>query len=189
MVQNNTINNVDLEIILNLIKNKNHLRKLSKELNIPHPTILRRIRILIKNNIIDYEVQGRNKLYYIKKDIEISKNYVFLAERYKLIKLLKKEKKFNIIIEDILNKTKQLVIIFGSYANFSYKKNSDIDIYINTKNKEVKKEIEEKFPGISVKIGVFDKKDLLIKEIIKKHIIIQGVEDFYRYTKFFEKGI
>ena len=39
---------------------------------------------------------------------------------------------------------------------------------------------------LSIKIGKYDKKSLLIKEIEKNHIIIKGVEEFYEKTNFFE---
>jgi hypothetical protein len=34
---------------------------------------------------------------------------------------------------------------------------------------------------------VFDTKDLLIREMMKDHIIIKGVEAYYEKTGFFEK--
>ncbi|MEK6900125.1 MAG: hypothetical protein AABX05_03295, partial [Nanoarchaeota archaeon] len=59
------------------------------------------------------------------------------------------------------------------------KKDSDIDIYIETKNRNVKGSIEDIHSKISVKIGTFDTRSPLIKEIIKDHIIIRGIEAFY----------
>ena len=70
-------------------------------------------------------------------------------------------------------------MLFCSYAKGLAKKDSDIDIYIETKNRNVKKSIEDIHSKISVKIGIFDIKSLLIKEIIKDHIIIKGIEVFY----------
>ena len=73
----------------------------------------------------------------------------------------------------------KLIILFGSYAKGLARKDSDIDIYIETKNRNVKKEIEDIHTKINVKIGTFDSNSSLIKEIIKDHIIIKGIEDFY----------
>ena len=39
---------------------------------------------------------------------------------------------------------------------------------------------------LSVKLGKFDNSSFLIKEIIKSHVVLKGVEDFYEKTKFFE---
>ena len=66
------------------------------------------------------------------------------------------------------------------------KEDSDIDIYINTKDVKLKKKIEQISDLISVKIGLFNPEDLLIKEIIKNHVIIRGAEEYYDKIKFFE---
>src|SRR3990167_5644605 len=68
---------------------------------------------------------------------------------------------------------------FGTYAKGLTKKDSDIDIYIETKSRNVKKTIEEIHSKINVKIGTFDTKSPLIKGIIKDHVIIRGIEVFY----------
>ena len=41
---------------------------------------------------------------------------------------------------------------------------------------------------LSIKIGKFNTKSLLIKEIIKNHIIIRGLEDFYERAEFFKEA-
>ena len=183
MVQNR--NNLDLEIILILLKEENHLRGIAKSLGESHSTILRKVNKLVTENVLDYKRKGKNKVFSIKKNLQ-AKNYTFNAERYKLIKLLKKYPELNIIIEEILKKSNEkLVILFGSYAKFRAKKDSDIDIYVETRNRKVKEEIEAINSRIKVKIGNFDTNSELIKEIIKNHIILKGIEKFYEKTKFF----
>ncbi|UZE94172.1 MAG: nucleotidyltransferase domain-containing protein [Candidatus Pacearchaeota archaeon] len=184
MVQNR--DNVDSEIILLLLKEETHLRNIARALKIPHSTILRKLDRLVKENILDYKKEGKNKVFFIKKNLQV-KNYIFNAERYKFIKLLKKYSELNIIIEDILKKTSEdLIVLFGSYAKFIAKKDSDIDLYIETRNKKVRNNVESINSKIKVKIGVFDKNSLLIKEIIKNHIILKGMEKFYENTEFFK---
>ena len=93
----------------------------------------------------------------------------------------------NIIIDELLKKsTEKLIILFGSYAKFVAKHDSDIDVYVKTKSRKVKEELESVHSKIRVKIGHFDRESLLIKEIIKNHIILKGAEEFYEKTKFFE---
>jgi len=179
-------NNLEMEIILVLIRENTYLRNIAKLLNESHSTVLRRLNTLVKENVLDYKLEGRNKVFFIKNNLQ-AKNYVFNAERYKLIKLLKKYPELSIIIEDVLKKSKEnLVILFGSYAKFKAKKRSDIDIYIETRERKAKEKIEEINSKISVKIGLFERKSLLIKEIIKHHIVLKGVELFYEKTEFFE---
>ncbi|MBU1129438.1 MAG: nucleotidyltransferase domain-containing protein [Nanoarchaeota archaeon] len=179
-------NNLDFEIVLVLISKRAHLREISRKLKISHSTISRRINNLLKENILDFYLEGKNKVFFLKNNLK-AKNYVFLAEIYKRNKFLQTNPKLSILFEDILKTAKvELIVLFGSYAKGNFEKSSDIDIYINTTSKEVKNEIENLNLKLNAKIGKFDKSSLLIQEIIKDHIIIRGVEAFYEYTKFFE---
>ena len=78
---------------------------------------------------------------------------------------------FTVMRNDIRQEIKKLnlplVMLFGSYAKNTSNSKSDIDIYINTTNKQIKKQVELIDSKISVKMGDFDKENLLIKEIIK----------------------
>jgi len=172
-------NNIKLDIIGLLITKENHVRGIAKKLNKSHSTVSRKLNRLKKENVIDYKKEGKNKTFFLKKNL-IAKSYVFEAELNKLIKLLKKYPELSIIFEEIIKKTdEKLIILFGSYAKGIAKKSSDIDIYIETKDKNNKKIVEEINSKIKVKIGPFDVKSFLIKEIIKDHIIIKGIEEFY----------
>ena len=185
MVQNK--NNLEMEIILVLIKNQSHLREIARILDESHSTILRRINNLIKEEILDYKREGKNKIFFIKNNLK-AKNYVYSAEIYKLSKLVNKCPELGIIFEDVKNKiSKGMIILFGSYAKENYKQNSDIDIYIETSDNLIKNKIKDINSKINVKTGKFDINSLLIKEVIKNHVIIRGVEEFYEKTKFFEQ--
>ena len=92
-----------------------------------------------------------------------------------------------VILEEITKKIdEKLIILFGSYAKGLAKKDSDIDIYIDTLNSKIKKNAEKINKKFSVKIGKYDNKSLLIKEIEKSHVIVKGVEEFYEKNKFFD---
>jgi predicted nucleotidyltransferase len=172
-------NNLELDIIELLVKGENHLRGIAKELGESHSTILRKLNTLKNANVVDSKKQGKNKIFFLKKNI-VARSHIYEAELNKLIKLLKRHPKLGIIFEEILKKTNEkLIMLFGSYAKGLEKEGSDIDIYICTRKRDVKKIIEDINSKIMVKIGLFDAKSLLIKEIIKDHIIIRGVEEFY----------
>jgi predicted nucleotidyltransferase len=174
---------LELEIINQLVKSNNHVRGLAKILQESHSTISRILKKLTKENVVDFKQEGKNKKFFLKES-PLTKSYILKGELHKLSTLLKNYPTMNIIIEDILNKTNEkLIILFGSYAKFNAKKGSDIDIYIETKDRKVKKQVEEINSKINVKIGPFDKKSPLIKEIIEDHIIIRGLEDFYERKK------
>ncbi len=178
--------NLDLEIILVLLTGEIHLRGIAKQLGESHSTISRKLNKMTKENIVDFKKVGKNKVFFIKKGLQ-ARNYIFNAERYKLTKLIKHYPDLNVIISDILKKcNERLIILFGSYAKGIAKKESDIDIYIETPRRKAKEEVEYISSKIKVKIGNFDLNSLLIKEIIKNHIMLKGVEDFYEKIKFFD---
>ena len=177
MVQNK--NNVELEVMLVLLKSRMHLREIARTLNESHSTILRKVNELVKDSILDYKKEGKNKIFFIKDNLK-AKNYVYSAEIYKLSKLLKKYPQFAIIFEDIKkNVEKGMIILFGSYAKGNPKEDSDIDIYIETKDAKIKNKLKGIYSKLSIKTGEFNTNSLLIKEIIKNHIIIRGIEEFY----------
>jgi len=172
-------NNVELDILELLLKSDNHVRGIAKKLDESHSTILRKLNNLQKENVIDSRKEGKNKIFYLKKNL-ISRSYILTTELHKLAKLLRKHPELSVIFEEILQKSdEKLIILFGSYAKGLEKKDSDIDIYIETKSRNVKKVIEDIYSKINVKIGTFDTKSPLIKEIIKEHIILRGIEVFY----------
>ncbi|MEK6926532.1 MAG: nucleotidyltransferase domain-containing protein [Nanoarchaeota archaeon] len=186
MVQNR--NNLNLEIILALLRNKTHLREIARILNESHSTILRRINELVKENVLDYKKEGKNKVFFIKNNLK-AKNYVYSAEIHKLNKILGKYPELSITFEDIKkNFPKGIIILFGSYAKGIPKHASDIDVYLETNDNNLKNKIKGINSKLSVKIGKFDSKSLLIKEIIKNHIIIRGLEDFYERIEFFKEA-
>ena len=182
------LNNLEFEIILLLLKGNCHLREISRSLKESHTTILRKINSLIERNILDFNKEGRNNSYFIKKNIA-SRQFIYQAEHYKLLKLTEKYPELSIILEDIFNKVKEdIIILFGSYAKFTAKEESDIDIYIELEknSKNLKSELNQISSKINLKTGIFDRNSLLIREIIKNHVIIKGVEKVYEGIKFFE---
>ena len=177
--------NIDFEIILRLIKGNVHIRELSKELKVPHSTISRRLFFLRKKSVLDYKTEGKNKSYFLKKNI-ISRKAIIISENYKCIKTVTRYPILMPIFQDIIEKNKNsLIVLFGSYAKNNPKEESDIDIYIETTDIKVKNEVEKINDLINVKIGKFNPDDLLIREIIKNHVIISGVEEYYEKIKFF----
>ena len=106
---------------------------------------------------------------------------------FQLFESIKKYPLLRGIIESItrINKVK-LAIIFGSYAKGKATKESDIDLYVETKDIKLKEEIAKINSKLNVKIGLYDRQSLLIKEIERNHLVIKGIEKYYEKTKFFE---
>ena len=175
-----------LEIIDSLIGKSWHVRGLAKQLGVNHMLLFRKFRELYNENVFDYKKEWKNKVYFLKKTIE-ARAYLFMTENYKLIQLLRKYPNLRKIIEEIQSNLKiKLAVLFGSYAKDLAKKDSDVDIYIETTDKKIKEEIERLSSKVNIKVGKYDKGNLLIKEIEKNHVIIKGVEIFYEKFKFFD---
>lgn len=172
------------EIILNLLKGENHLRQIAKDLGMNHMTTKRILDSLMRSNVLDVKKQGRNNIFSIKNTLE-SQNTAFMAEFYKLNRLIRKHPELRGDIEKLKKMPAETIIIFGSYAKDSETGRSDIDIYIDTSSSKIKKEAENINNKLSVKIGKFSKESLLIKEIEKNHVIVKGAERFYEKSKFF----
>lgn len=177
-------NNTELRIILVLLSGRIHLRGIARAIDTSPSTVMRVLDGLKSKNVLDYAEEGKNKVYFIKKTIQ-ARLYVYMAENYKLTLLISKYPKLGVIIKEILDKTdKRLVILFGSYASFTATSKSDIDVYIE--GNELNADLNEISSMMSPKFGKFDIHSPLIKEIIRTHVILYGVEDFYEKTGFFE---
>jgi len=178
---------IELKVVSALIKHGElHVRALAKIANEPHANISRAMKSMLNKNIVDFKIEGKNKVFRLKKGIE-TMNYAHMAEHLKVLELFQKYPFLSIICEQILSRTNEkLIIIFGSFAKLSANKDSDIDVYIETNDRKIKRAIELIDSRLSVKIGKFDKTNLLIKEIIKDHAIIAGIEYYYGKNKIFD---
>jgi predicted nucleotidyltransferase len=178
--------NISNEIILSILDGDLHARALARELKTNHMTIINKLKELIDRNVMDFKQRGKNKIYFLKKTIE-AKNHVFMAEIYKLNKALKTYPVLRKIIETIRNDKKiKLAILFGSYAKGVATRDSDIDIYVESRDQNLKRALELFNSKLSVKIGAYNSAHPVIKEIEKNHVIIKGVELFYEKNKFFD---
>lgn len=178
--------NLALEIILNLLREESHGRALSEKLGASHASVQRALIDLAKKNVLDFKYEGKNKVYFLKRNM-IARRHIYLAEHFKFVRLIERYPLLEPIVEEIVKKcTCPLILLFGSYAKFNAKKDSDIDIYIETESRSMKKEIECINSRLKLKIGAFDLNSLLIKEIMKNHVIIRGIELYYEKIRFFK---
>jgi len=174
------------EILLRLIKKQSHGRELSKELAIPLSSVQRYLKSLEEQNVVDFAITGRNRVYSLKGNL-VARRYIFGAEGYKLIKLVDKYPYLEPLLRSIIDSAKSnLIMLFGSYAKFAAKPDSDIDVYLETRDENLKRQLEQINTRLSVKIGKFNTTSLLIKEIVKNHVILKGIEHYYERLGFFK---
>jgi predicted nucleotidyltransferase len=172
--------------ILYLYKTPTHVRELSRQLNISLTKTQAILKMLLDSNVVDYAFEGKNQVYFVKRNI-FARTSLILAENYTLLQLILKYPRLESLFKEIMLKSPDtMIILFGSYAKLIPKKDSDIDIYIDTEDKTLKDKLKLISETLSIKIGTFNTDDLLIQEIIKNHVIIQGVEKYYEKIKFFK---
>jgi len=186
---NHVEQNLTNEIVALLIKEDLHTRAIAEQLTSNHVTVLRKLRNLTDENIVDFRMEGKNKVFNLKKTIE-GRNAAMIAEIYKQSRIVSTYPVLRGIFQAVQEmQDVPLALLYGSYAKGLPTKKSDIDIYIETLNPDVKKQLLQRHSLLSVKIGKFDPKSLLIREIIKDHVIIKGVEVYFDKTGFFEKVV
>lgn len=199
MVEKTT--NIKIEIIELFRTNylyKFHVREMAKLVKKSHVTLLPHLKSLEKEKIVISNTVGKNKYYSLNFDNIITKNYLNIVETIVSNNYLENTFIIKKITKEIFNLNIQgTIILFGSYAKKTFKENSDIDIlYIGEINKNKIESIEKigKVYGkiINVKKTTIEnfeiglrKKDNLILEIIKNHIILQNAEQlinsFWRF--------
>jgi len=168
-----------LEIVGVLLRGNFHIREIAKQLKINHMMIVRKIKELFDSNIVDFRKEGQNTVYFLRDNSE-AKAQIFIFEQYNLINFLIKFPGFKEIIRKIqMDKRIKLALIFGSYAKGLEHKSSDLDLYLESSDLKLKEEYSKLDSKLSIKLGKFDKNSLLIKEMIKNHIIIKGGERYY----------
>lgn len=175
----------NLEIVRKLLRSEGHIRSIAVQLGINHMMIVRKMNELLKKNVVDFKQEGKNKVYFLKDSVE-ARMHVLMAEEYALVRVLKKYPALRKVVENVHRNGKiKLALLFGSYAKGLAKKESDIDLFVETKDQTLKKELQMLNSKLSVKIGKFDKGNLLVDEIKKNHVIIKGFEKYHEGTALF----
>lgn len=155
---------------------------IAKKRKLNQKTVANFLNKLEDETILKSRFQGKNKLYSLNMDNkEIIKNFILTAENIRTINFYKQEPLIKEISEKIQNSIKGSAVIFGSYAKGIQKKDSDLDILIIGKANE--KEIDKisKMYNLEISLKIYPKikkRDILIKEVIKDHIIIKNAERF-----------
>jgi uncharacterized protein len=174
-----------LSLFTNGFNNEYYIREIERILNISPRTSQLILEDLEKKTILESKLRGKIKNYKLKRN-QIAKEYIIFAEEYKRISFLQKNDLIKEIITKIIPYIQGIGLIFGSYAKGIERKDSDLDIFIiGEYNKKEIKSISKNY-GIEISIKnypnkIFEdniNKDILIKEVIKDHVIIKNSEDF-----------
>ena len=189
------LSNVELRILSLYTSDysiKFHVREISRLLKTNHRTISLTLQKLEENRIVNSAVVGKNKQYYLNLSNNVTKEFIKIAEVCKSINFLSKNFLIKKMTEEFSNIMKITpIILFGSYAKGIEKKESDIDIaIIKGGNENIITKLIKEFSqrhNKTAQIQIFSKeqfengvkkKNHLIVEITKNHIIINNAEYF-----------
>ena len=103
--------------------------ELAKLSNIPQQSASRYLNSLVAENLLNYTVQGRNKLFFIDFSKPTAYTLLQTIESYKSLEFQQKVKEASLIINEILIHS-DAIILFGSYSAYAFDKESDIDIVL-----------------------------------------------------------
>lgn len=168
-----------------------HARAMAKKLNVSHVTLLPYLRQLEKEKIFLTKKVGKNKEYSLNPNNSLTKHYLTITEELATIDYLNK----NFLAKKISEALSNLniigpLILFGSYAKNYATEASDIDLfYLGKLEEEQLLEIKKqgKIYGKEINVKTFSIEnfnddlrtgDILIREIVKNHIILQNPGSF-----------
>lgn len=162
-----------------------YIREVQKILKISPRTAQLILDNLEKKGILESKTRGKIRTYKLKRNI-MTKKYLVLTEQHKELGFLEKNHIIKEILEKITPNINGIGIIFGSYAKGTNKKDSDLDIFIigeydRKKMKEVSKTYKIETNIKNYPLDIFKKslrEDILIKEVLKDHIIFLNSEEF-----------
>jgi len=187
---------LELKIVDLLARNterKFTINEIAKFLEEYYSFVHRIVNKLIKDSVVTKEKAGKSYLCSINLYNEKTIILVNLSKIEKKNDLYNSNKELKIILEDFVKSAESLItpisiVLFGSYAKGTATKESDIDILLISKTKvgidKITKEIYAKYgkeinPVIMTSEDFKRQKDKsLIKEIIKDHYVLYGVEKF-----------
>ena len=153
--------------------------EIARRTKIPQQTASRYLNKLVKDNLLEYKREGRNKLFSLDLKKETSRIILNSIENEKSLQFLLKNKGLHVIIEEILGYCDSL-IVFGSYASGTFNEDSDLDLVIFGKaDKEEIKKVKRK-SGLEIVEHYVSHKEFekillsnnpLSLEILNNHII------------------
>ena len=171
------------------------IREISLSLKLPYPQIHRSIGSLFKKRLIKKKQQGKSWIINLVLE-EYKDDYVFVElERKK--ELINKYKSMELLINDF-TKTQYLqfiCVLFGSYAEKRAKKDSDIDLLFVIPEEYDYGKFEKAIKtvltlrkidfNLTTEDGLMEmwKNPLKLNvgnEMLKKHVLLSGAEQFLR---------
>jgi len=175
-----------------------HLRQIAALLKVSHSTLFPHLNKLLQAKLLVSRKAGRSKLFSLNLENILAKDYLLQAEILAAVTLLEE----NFLLKKIYSEVFALapagaVVLFGSYAKKKQDEESDIDLlYIGEKEEQFAgkmkkagslygKEINVKKTTLANFEKALRKKDSLIQEVLKSHVLLHRpsvfVHSVWRY--------
>jgi DNA-binding Lrp family transcriptional regulator len=156
--------------------NEFYLREIARLSSIPLKTTQDILKQLEKEGIIIGKTSGKNKYFRLNLS-NIKTKYVLIeAELYRTSHFLDKYPVFKTFLKEI--NSNAAILVFGSFADYSKTKSSDLDLLvisdINLPNHLLPYKIHDIRMTEKSFLNSLEKKEAIMEEIRKKHIILNN---------------
>ncbi len=178
------LNNKTLEILEEFSSDysrKFYGRQIAKKLKMNQKTVANMLNKMEKEHVLKFSTEGKNKYYYLNRFSPKIKDIIKIIEINKKIRFLENNSRLKDLFDKLEQRTQGLLIVFGSYANNKETESSDLDIFVIGKISDVN-DLQSTY---NIKINIiksekskFNRDEPFIKEIIKNHVILKGIEEF-----------
>lgn len=121
-----------------------HATEIARLLHLPQRTVARNLECLSKQHLIISKMEGRNRSFFIDLENPLAESIFTLIETYKEITFSLMFSSLAEIIHELSQHNP--VFLFGSYAAWRAKEDSDVDIVIIGKKSKKIQEIIQKSP-------------------------------------------
>jgi len=156
-------------------------RRVANKLRMNQKTVSNLLNQLEKEGVLKYSTEGKNKYYFLNMLNPQIKDIIKMLEIARKNKFIQKHSKLKDLFYALEKRANGTLVIFGSYANFTSNKESDLDVFVIGNIKDIE-DLEDLY---KIKINIIkssrekiNKEEVFMKEIIKNHVIIKGVEEF-----------
>jgi len=159
-----------------------YTRELSTKTGIATMTTQRLLKLMERENILKSKEEGKNKYFELNADNPKTMMEILNAESFKTQEIMEAYKPIKSFVKGM--PPEPMIVIFGSYANGTARKDSDLDIMT-----VCDKAIDMPYHLVPYKIHeikmtwqqfrqALEKSEPVIKEILKNHVILQRHSDF-----------
>jgi len=169
-----------------------HGSAIAKASGLNQKTVSNVLNRLEEDGFLESRTVGKNKEFKLRfDDLERTKRFLLGVENARTLRFLEENPK----VKEVFSKTspflKGIVLVFGSYAKGSQKKDSDLDVFIAGEYDASKLKQPASLYGIEVSVRHMSRenfrkalreKDLLIREVVSDHIILHGTEEYLEFV-------